>query len=186
MRFADKLGVSHLPSEHARCVCVLSAFQGLHLTAFALMFCAHMFFVKALSASTICGYLAGVSFNLNRLCEDAIFLSSPQMLMIRAGMRRLQRQRQITPKGKLPFTLEMILAFQKAVLCFRMQLLHTWAFLWPCYLPFPVCCVGQNTFRRSEIGIGSEHAMFSSFYLTALWSVLTTFLPECFISFARW
>jgi hypothetical protein len=68
IEFAEQLGVGHLPSEHAHCACVLSAFQGLHLTAFALMFCAHQFFVKALRATTICGYLSGVAHNL---CVEA-------------------------------------------------------------------------------------------------------------------
>jgi hypothetical protein len=68
-----------------------------------------------LRATSTCGYLSGVAFNLNLIGQDASFLASPQVLMVRAGMRRLQRQRQTTAKGKLPFTLEMVLAFQTAV-----------------------------------------------------------------------
>ena len=67
-----------------------------------------------MKATTICGYLAGVAHNLKCAGEDATFLVSPQLIMVRAGMRRLQRQNQTTAKGRLPFTLEMIQSFQQA------------------------------------------------------------------------
>jgi len=47
----------------------------------------------------------------------------------RAGMRRLQRQNQTTAKGRLPFTLEMIQAFQLAGSIATMSLANSGLFV---------------------------------------------------------
>ena len=112
--FAGSLQVSPFPSAHVLCSCILGSFTGLHIIALALLFCTHYFYVSKMKATTICGYLAGVAHNLKCAGEDATFLVSPQLIMVRAGMRRLQRQNQTTAKGRLPFTLEMIQSFQQA------------------------------------------------------------------------
>jgi len=113
--FAKSLQVSPFPSTHVLCSCILGSVPGLHIITLALLFCTHYFYVSKVKATTIWGYLAGIAHNLKCAGEDATFLVSPQLIMIRAGMRRLQRQTQTCAKGRLPFTLEMIQAFQQAV-----------------------------------------------------------------------
>lgn len=78
----------------------------------ALTFCAYLFFHVGLKAGTVGNYLSAVRFHLAAVGNDVSFLANPAVTMIRAGMHRLSRSRNIEPKGKLPFILEMILAFQ--------------------------------------------------------------------------
>ncbi len=109
--FTSYLGVALLPSAHIVCSCFLNSFAKVHMAALTVLFCAHQFFERGKSASTVTGYLSGVAFHLNKMGEDASFLTNPQVTMVRAGLRRLQVQRRTKHKGKLPFSLEMVQAY---------------------------------------------------------------------------
>jgi hypothetical protein len=67
-------------------------------------------------ANTVCNYLAAVRHFLNLAGHNVDFLSSQAVSMTRSGMQRLQGNQKILAankrKGRLPFVLEMINAFQ--------------------------------------------------------------------------
>jgi len=77
--FAKSMGVSYLPSAHQVCQCYLGSLQVSHMIALSLLFCVHQFYVLKLRATSICGYLSGIAFNLNLLGQDASFLASPSL-----------------------------------------------------------------------------------------------------------
>ena len=76
--------------------------------AVATGFCAYAKYSLGLAPSTICGYLSGVAFFLKMAMHDADFLSSPPVLMARAGLRRLAAKDNTPSKSRLPVTLDMI------------------------------------------------------------------------------
>ncbi len=113
--FSYHLGFNFLPSEHFNCTCSLDSLSKCHMAAFTVLFCSYQFFELHKSASTVTGYLSGVAFHLNKSGEDVSFLINPQVTMVRAGLRRLHTQNRTKSKGKLPFSLEMVLAYSNYV-----------------------------------------------------------------------
>jgi hypothetical protein len=120
--FAIQCNFGYLPSEHVGCHCQLGSISKQHMAALAVLFCAHQFFELHKSASTVTGYLSGVAFHLNKSGEDSSFFSCPQVTMVRSGLRKLHTQHRTKSKDKLPFSLEMILAYTRHVNSFDFTL----------------------------------------------------------------